>query len=169
MFLYRGIRKLNNFRKCDPITVDEWQMQNCALLRSYDTFRNLSLIFLKFCIRKEHSTVIFKTTLNHGVIDLVFFSQIFEKLMHFMSQTSLSSKLVSFFARFIPSDILTLPEILFCLVEIIFLLLYRNYWAKSRNSRNKFLTQNWYKSELPSLIFTNFCLHYLHDALNKKT
>ena len=48
------------------------------------------------------------------------FSQIFEKLMQFMSQTSLSPKLVSFFARFIPSKILTLPEILFCLVEIIF-------------------------------------------------
>ena len=31
-------------------------------LRSYDTFRNLSLICLKFCIRKEHSTVILKTT-----------------------------------------------------------------------------------------------------------
>ena len=26
-----------------------------------------------------------------------------------------------------------------------------------------------YKSELPSLIFTNFCLHYLHNALDKKT
>ena len=33
-----------------------------AALRSYDTLRNLSLIFLKFCIRKEHSTVILKTT-----------------------------------------------------------------------------------------------------------
>ena len=31
-------------------------------LRSYDTFRNLSLIFLKLCMRKEHRTVIFKTT-----------------------------------------------------------------------------------------------------------
>ena len=31
-------------------------------LRSYDTFRNLSLIFLKFYKRKEHNTVIFKTT-----------------------------------------------------------------------------------------------------------
>ena len=86
-----------------------------------------------------------------------------------MSQTSLSPNLVSLFDIFIPSEIVTLPEILFCLVEIIFLLLYRNYWAQSKNSRNKFLTQNWYKSELPSLIFTNFCLHYLHNALNKKT
>ena len=59
-----------------------------------------------------------------------------------MSQTSLSPKLVSFFARFIPKEILTQPEILFCLVKIIFLLLYRNHWAKSRNLRNKFLNQN---------------------------
>ena len=86
-----------------------------------------------------------------------------------MSQTSHSPKLVSFFAVFIPSEIQALPEILLCLVGIVFLLLYRNYWAKSRNSRNKFLTQNWHKSELPSLIFTKFCLHYLHNARNKKT
>ena len=86
-----------------------------------------------------------------------------------MSETSHSPKLVSFFAKFIPSEILSQPEIPFCLVEIIFLLLYRNYWAKSRNSRNKFLTQSWNKSELPSLIFTNCCLQYLHNALNKKT
>ena len=64
--------------------------------------------------------------------------------MQFMSQSSLFPKLVSFFARFIQSEILTLPEILFCLVKIIFLLLYRNYLAKSRNSRNKLLTQNRY-------------------------
>ena len=38
------------------------RMKTIYLLRSYDTFRNLSLIFLKFCIRKEHSTVILKTT-----------------------------------------------------------------------------------------------------------
>ena len=62
-----------------------------------------------------------------------FFSQIFEKLMQFMSQTSLSPKLVSFFARFISSEILPLPEMLFCLVEITFLLIYMNYWTKSRN------------------------------------
>ena len=86
-----------------------------------------------------------------------------------MTQTSHYPKLVSFFAKFLPSEMLTLPDILFCLVEIIYLLLYRNYWAKSRNSRYRFLTQNWYKSELPSLIFTNFCLQYLHNALNKKT
>ena len=86
-----------------------------------------------------------------------------------MSQTSHYPKLVSFFANVIPSEMLTLPEILFCLVEIISLLLYRNYWAKSRKLRNKFLTQNWYKSELPSFIFTNFSLQYLHNALNKKT
>ena len=30
---------------------------------------------------------------------------------------------------------------------------------KSRNSGNKVLTQNWYKPELPSLIFTKFCLN----------
>ena len=55
------------------------------------------------------------------------FSQVFDKLLHVMSQTSRSPKLFFFFAKFIPSDILTMPEILFCLVEIIFLLLYRNY------------------------------------------
>ena len=86
-----------------------------------------------------------------------------------MSQTSHSPKPVSFFAIFIPSEIQALPEILFCHVGIVFLLLYRSYWAKSRNSRNKFLTQNWYKSEFSSLIFTKFCLHFLHNALNKKT
>ena len=85
-----------------------------------------------------------------------------------MSQTSPSPKLVSFFAIFIPSEIQALPEILFCHVGIVFLLLYRNYWAKSRNLRKKFLTQNWDKSDFPSLIFTRFCLHYLHNALNKK-
>ena len=85
-----------------------------------------------------------------------------------MSQTSVSPKLVSFFAKFTPSEMLTLPELMFSLVEIIFLLLYRNYWAKSRNLRNKFLTKNWYKSELPSLISTNSCIQYLHNALYKK-
>ena len=89
-------------------------------LRSYDTFRNLNLIFLKLCMRKEHSRVIFKTTKNHGVIDLVSFSKIFEKLKQFMSQTSHSPKLVSFFAIFIPSEIQALHEILFCHVGIIF-------------------------------------------------
>ena len=89
--------------------------------------------------------------------------------MQFMLQTSHFTKLVSFFAKFIPSETLILPEILFCLVEIIFLLLYRKYWAKSRNLRNQFLTQNWYKSELPSLISPNFCLQYLLNALNVKT
>ena len=86
-----------------------------------------------------------------------------------MSQTSHSPKLFFFFAIFIPSEIQALSEILFCHLGIVFLLLYRNYWAKSWNSRNKFLTQNWYKSEFPSLIFTEFCLHFLHNALNKKT
>ena len=84
-----------------------------------------------------------------------------------MSQKSDSPKLVSFFAKCIPSEIHTLPEILFCHVEIIFLPLYRNYEVKSRNSRNKFLTKNWYKSELPGSIFTKFCLHYLHNAIIK--
>ena len=50
--------------------------------------------------------------------------------MQFMSQTSHSPKLVSFFAIFIPSEIQALSEILFCLVGIVFLLLYRNYWGK---------------------------------------
>ena len=72
-------------------------------------------------------------------------------------------------AIFIASEIQALPGKLFCHVGIVFLLLYRNYWAKSRNLRNKFLTQNWYKSEFPSLIFTEFCLHVLHNALNKET
>ena len=71
-------------------------------------------------MRKEHSTVIFKRTMQ----SLIFFIQIFEKLMQFMSQTSHSPKLVYFFTKFIHSEILTLPEILFCLVEIILLLLY---------------------------------------------
>ena len=53
--------------------------------------------------------------------------------MQFMSQTSLSPKLVSSFAVFIPSEVQALPEILFCHVGIVFLLLYINYWAKSRN------------------------------------
>ena len=48
------------------------------VLRSYDNFRNLSLIFLKSWQRKEHSTVIFKTTENHGVIDM---GQIFMKML----------------------------------------------------------------------------------------
>ena len=46
--------------------------------------------------------------------------------MQCILQTSHFTKLVSFFAKFIPSETLILPEILFCLVEIIFLLLYRN-------------------------------------------
>ena len=50
-----------------------------------------------------------------------------------MSQTSHSPKLISSFAKFIPLEVLALLEILFCLVEIIFLLLYSNYCAKSRN------------------------------------
>ena len=54
-----------------------------------------------------------------------FFSQIFEK-KNAIYITSHFTKLVSFFAKFIPSETLILPEILFCLVEIIFLLLYRN-------------------------------------------
>ena len=37
-------------------------------LRSYDTFRNCSLIFLVLCMSKEQSTVIFKTTFNFGVM-----------------------------------------------------------------------------------------------------
>ena len=84
------------------------------------TVRNLSLIFLKHCLREEHITVIFKTTLIHVVID--FFSQIFEKIMQSMSQTSCSPKLLSFFSKFITSEILTLPEILFCHFEIILLM-----------------------------------------------
>ena len=92
------------------------------------------------------------------------------KKMQFMSQQSHSQKLVSFFAKFIPSEILTLAEILFCHVKIIFLLfIYRNYAAKSRPSRNKFFTQKGNKSELQSLIITKFCPNYLHDALNKNT
>ena len=36
MFLYRGIRKVDNFRNCDPITVDNARvtMRNCGLLIS---------------------------------------------------------------------------------------------------------------------------------------
>ena len=62
--------------------------------------------------------------------------------MQSMSQTSHSPNAVSFFAKFIPSEIL--PEIMFCHVEISYLLKYRNYGAKLRNSRNKFFTLNWY-------------------------
>ena len=115
-------------------------------------------------MNEGHSTVIFKTTLIHGVID-IFFSHIFEKIMQFMSQTSHFQKLVSFIAKCIPSEIQTLPKIQFCHVEIVFMQLYRNYGTKSGNSRNNFLAKNWYKSELPSLIFTAFCLN---NALNKK-
>ena len=64
-----------------------------------------------------------KTNINQNLIyegvDLDL-SQIFEKIMQFMSQTSHSLILVSFFAKFIHSDIMTLSEILFCRVEIIF-------------------------------------------------
>ena len=98
-------------------------------LRTYDTFRNLNLIFLKLCMSKKHSTVIFKTTLIHGVNDL-FFVQIFEKTMQFMSKTSYSPKWVSFFAKCITSQVMALPEILICHVKIIFLLLNRNFRGK---------------------------------------
>ena len=84
-----------------------------------------------------------------------------------MSQTSNSPKMVSFFAKFICSEILTLPEILFWHVEIIVFLLCRNYEAKSRNF--KFLTKNWYKSEFSSLIFSKFYLNNLHNDFNKNT
>ena len=47
-------------------------------------------------------------------------SSTFKKLMQFMSQTSHSPKLVSFFAVFIPYEIQALPEILFCHVGIVF-------------------------------------------------
>ena len=83
--------------------------------------------------------------------------------------TSHSPKLVFLVAKFIPSEILALHDKLFCHVEILFLLLYWNYGAKSRNFKNKFLTQNWCKSELASVIFNIFCLNYLNNALNKKT
>ena len=85
-----------------------------------------------------------------------------------MSQTSHFPKLVSFFAKYTPSEIQILPEILFCHVEIVFMQLYRSYGTKSKNLRNKLLTQNWYNSKLPNLIFTAFCLNYLNNALNKK-
>ena len=81
--------------------------------------------------------------------------------MQFITQTSHSPKLVSFFAKFIPSEILTLLGALFCLVEINFLLLYRNYWAKIKEFEKQVLTQNWCKSELPSLIFTNIYIMLL--------
>ena len=77
--------------------------------RPYDTFRNFNLIFLKLCIRKEYSTLISR---QFKIIDLVF-SQIFDKIMQFMSQTSYSPTLVSVFARFVPSEILTLTKLLF--------------------------------------------------------
>ena len=79
----------------------------------------------------------FKRAKNEGVIDL-FFSQDFENIMQFMSHTSLSPNLVSFFAKFIPSDIQTLPEILCCLVEIIYVSI-EELRGKSRNS-GKFFT-----------------------------
>ena len=43
--------------------------------------------------------VIVQTTYNHGVIDFEYFHKSFEKIMHFMSRTSHSPKLVSFFAK----------------------------------------------------------------------
>ena len=46
------------------------------------------------------------------------------------------------------------PEIVFCHVEINFLLLYRNYGEKIKEFNNQVLTQNWFKSDLLSIIFT---------------
>ena len=53
----------------------------------------------------------------------------------------------------IPSEILSLSKILFC----------QELWGKKGNW-NKFLTQNWNVR-----IFYQTCIHYLHNALNKKT
>ena len=69
--------------------------------------------------------MIFKTTLIHRVINLDF-----SKIMQFMLQTSNFQKMVSFFAEYIPSEILTLPEILFCHVEIIFFEFIWELWGK---------------------------------------
>ena len=82
-----------------------------------------------------------------------------------MSQTSHSPNVFFFFTQFIPSEIL--PEIMFCHVQIIYLLIYRNYGAKSRNSRNKFFCPK-LVSELPGLIFAKSFLNYLHNALKRK-
>ena len=129
-------------------------------MRSYDTFRNLfnfPQVLPKE--RTEHSDL--QNNLKSWGHLLSFLSQIFGKLMHFMSQTSLSPKLVSFFARFIPKEILTQPEILLCLVEIIFLLLHRNHWAKSRNLRN-----NFFDPKLISVIIALFNFHQFLSTLS---
>ena len=36
-------------------------------------------------------------------------------------------------------------------------------------SRNRFLTQNWYKSKLSGFMFTKHFLNYLRNTLNKMT
>ena len=76
--------------------------------------------------------------------------------MQFMSQISHSPKLVSFFAKYILSEILTLPEKIFCHVEIIFLLSYRNYGAKD------------FKKQVcnPGIVSQN-CKIYFHQILSK--
>ena len=53
--------------------------------KTSDTFRNLSLILLRLRMSKEQSAVIFKNNFHSSTHRLCFFSQIFEKIMIFMS------------------------------------------------------------------------------------
>ena len=66
---------------------------------------------------KEQSKGIIKTTLTHRVIVLPRF---FEKMFKFILQISHSPKSVSFFLRYIGSEIEPLTEILLCSDERIF-------------------------------------------------
>ena len=52
-------------------------------------------------------------------------------------------KMVSFFAKFIPSEILSMPEILFCHAEILFCS-YIGIMGRNKKQDFKFLTHNWY-------------------------
>ena len=63
-----GFYSLNCVRKMSLVHANAGMV-----LRSYDTFRNLSLIFLKFCQRKDHSTVIFKNNLKSWGHQVSFF------------------------------------------------------------------------------------------------
>ena len=85
-------------------------------------------------MRKENSTVILTTTLNHGVID--FFTDFGKYNAIYVTNISFSK--IDFFATFIPSEMLTLPKILFGHVENIFLLLCSNYGKKKELEKQVF-------------------------------
>ena len=67
---------------------------------------------------KEYITMIIKTTLSHMSLTCLFFIDL-NKIMQFIAKTFHPPKLVSFFAKFIPKEILTLPEKLLCHVDFV--------------------------------------------------